>query len=434
MFFGGDIVVKSGIRLKAKAAFALLVVLMLVLTACGGGGGGGSSSSSSSSGGSSDTGGGGAAGASSSEPVGTVKIGVLMPYTGTFAPLTDSLVKGFDLYIEEQGGLLGGRKADVQYLDDEANPQTALRQYRQLVQGSKVDILVGTISSSVEYALRDEVEKDKILLVNPNASASDLSWERKSDYVYRVSYSGWQQGASPARYLAENVGKTAVTLASNYPAGYEIIEAFKTAYEQAGGRVVEQLWPELNTNDFSPQLTQIANIKPDIVFSFLAGSDQFRFTQQYSEFGLKKSIPLTGNNNYADYMFTSTVGEAADGIIAATQYIPWLENDVNRKFVENYRNKYGKLPDMFSEQGYVAAMAIDKAIEKANSTKTEDLIQVMKGLTLDAPRGTIVIDPETHNPIMDFYVTENIWQNGEIITRVIDKIPQYAMPAERPSN
>ena len=352
---------KHRVYSRATSVFALLAALILVLAACGGGGSGGNgggdggssptSNPSSSSGSSGGTSGADGSTESSAQPVGTVKIGVLMPYTGTFAPLTDSLVKGFDLYLEETGGLLGGRKAEVQYLDDEANPQTALRQYRQLVQGSKVDILVGTISSSVQYALRDEVEKDKILLINPNASASDLSWEKKSDYVYRVSYSGWQQGASPAQYLAENVGKTAITLASDYPAGYEVIEAFKAAYEAAGGRVIEQLWPELNTNDFSPQLTQIANAKPDIVFSFLAGSDQFRFTQQYSEFGLKQSIPLTGNNNYADYMFTSTVGEPSAGIIAATQYIPWLDHEVNRKFVENYRNKYGTLPDIFSEQG-----------------------------------------------------------------------------------
>ncbi len=418
--------------MKWKGLIALFAAAALVLTACGGGA---QSTSNNPSNAATPPNSAGASNASGDQGAEKVKIGLLLPFAGTtFAPAADSIKKGFDLYVEENGAQLGGRKAEILYMDDEANPQTALRNYRQLVKGDKVDILVSPISSSVAYALRDEVEKDKILLINPNASASDLSWDKKSDYVYRLSYSGWQQGASGAKYIAEHIGKRAVTVAPDYPAGKEIMNAFKLAFEAAGGEVINQLWPELNTNDYAPQLTQISKDKPDVVFTFLAGSDQFRFTQQYSEFGLKDNIPLTGNNNFADFQFTSAVGDASAGIIASTQYTPWLENEVNKKFVESYQNKYGTLPDMFSEQGYTSALAIHEAMTKAGSKKTEDLIPVLKGLTLEAPRGTITIDPNTHNPIQDFYITENVKEDGMIVTKVIEEIKQYGMPEQAPAN
>jgi len=363
----------------------------------------------------------------------TVKIGLILSATGTFAPLTESIRNGFELYLEEHDRKLGGRKVEVKFEDDEANPQVALRKYRQLVTGEKVNLLVGPISSAVAYALRDEVEKDKMILIDANAAGNDLSWKMKSDYIYRLSFSNWQNGSSAAAYLAQNVGKTAIAIAPDYPAGIEVVAGFKGAFEAGGGQVVKEIYPKLGTNDFATYMTEIAQLKPDLVFTFMTGSDGIRFVKQYSDFGLKGQIPLAGPSEFGDQLIIEPTGDATEGIIAGIMYSPWLENEANRKFVESYQKKYNKLPNMFSVQGYDSAQVIDKAIAKAGGVKSEDLVNVLKGISFDSPRGPITIDPKTNNPIQNFYVVKNTKKEQGIVPEVLQTVEKVTMPDTDPA-
>ncbi|WP_288008784.1 ABC transporter substrate-binding protein [Kyrpidia sp.] len=390
--------------------------LSLALTACGGTTSTGTQSPQGTSTSSSDT----------------LKVGMILSATGTFAPLTESIRNGFQLYLDQHNGMLGGRKVEIKFEDDQEDPQVALRKYRQLVTSDKVDILVGPISSAVAYALRDGVEKDKIVLIDPNAAANDLSWKQKSDYIYRVSFSNWQNGSSVAKYIAQNIGKSAVTIAPDYPAGREVIQAFKAAFEASGGKVVKELYPKLGTNDFATYLTTIAQTKPDVVYSFETGSDGIRFVKQYADFGLKGKIPLTGTLELGDNLILDPAGDAAEGIISGVLYTPWLENNVNQTFVTSYQKKYNKLPNIFAVDGYDAAQVIDLAITKAGSTRSDDLIKVLKGISFNSPRGPVTIDPKTNNPIENFYVAKNVKLDGKIVPQVSQTIPNVTMP-ETPS-
>jgi len=362
----------------------------------------------------------------------TIKIGFILSQTGTFAPLSDGILNGFKLYLEEHDGKLGGKKVQIKVEDDEANPQVALRKYRQLVHSEKVDILVGPISSSVVYALRDEVEKDKIVLIDANAAGDDLAWSKKSDYVYRTSFSNWQNGSSAAKYLANNIGKKAVVMAPDYPAGKEVIRAFKEAFKAAGGEVVNELYPKLDTNDFAPYLQETAALEPDLIYAFFTGSDGIRFVTQYKEFGLQGKIPLGGALEFGDELITQPTGEAAEGIIAGINYSPNLDNEINKKFVKAYQQKYNKLPNIFSVEGYDSATILDKAITEAGSTESAKLIKILKGISFDSPRGPITIDPETNNPIQNFYIAVNRYQNNAIVPEVIETVEKVTMPKTSP--
>ncbi|MBX6394374.1 MAG: ABC transporter substrate-binding protein [Alicyclobacillaceae bacterium] len=388
--------------------------LSLVLTACGAG----SQPSS---------------GSSDSAAAQTLKIGMIMSATGTFAPLTESIRNGFQLYLDEHNNMLGGRKVEIKFEDDQEDPQVALRKYRQLVSSDKVDILVGPISSAVAYALRDAVEKDKIILIVTNAAGNDLSWKQKSDYIYRVSFSNWQNGSSIAAYIAQNIGKNAAVIAPDYPAGHEVADAFKAAFQAAGGKVVKELYPKLGTNDFATYLTAIAQAKPDVVYSFETGSDGIRFVKQYADFGLKGKIPLTGTLELGDNLILDAVGDAAEGIISGVVYTPSLENDLNKKFVESYQKKYNKMPNIFAVDGYDAAQVIDKAVTQAKSAKAEDLIKVLKGISFNSPRGPVTIDPKTNNPIQNFYIAKNVKVGNKIVPQVSQTVPNVTMPEKPPA-
>ncbi len=380
------------------------------MTGCGGGGGGGGQ------------GGGGGDEA--------LKIGALLSFTGTFAKLAESIRNGFDLFIKENDGQLGGRPVEVLYEDDEGDPQVALRGYRQLVDRDQVNLLVGPVSSTVALALVDQVNRDKQILINPNAAANALSLDKKSDYIYRTSYSNYQLGTPGAAYIAENVGKTAVAIAPDYPAGLEVLPAFKAAYEEAGGTVVQELLPPLGNTDYATYLTQIKEAEPEVLWAFLAGADAINFIKQYRSFGLGENIQFTGMNTWPDPLLTETVGEAAEGIIAATQWFPGLDNETNKRFVESYQAEYDETPNQFSVFGYDAGQLIAQGLEEAGSAEPEALIEALKGVTFQSPRGEITIDPETNNPIQSYYMTRNVLEGGEIVPEVIEDLGEFPTPTE----
>ena len=399
--------------LKMKVLILTMIAFMLVIAGCAQ---------------SSETSGGG----DSKEDSDTIKIGFILSFTGPLAPLSEGIKQGFELYLEEHGGKLGGKKVELKFEDDEGNPQVGLRKYRQLVHSEKVDLLVGPTNSSIALALRDEVNKDKIALIIPNAAADDLSWSKKSEYVYRVSWSNWQNGYTTAEYLAKNVGKNAVIMGSDFPAGKEVLRSFKAAFEEAGGKVIEEHYPKLGTNDFSTYLQEASSAKPDVIFAFFAGSDGIRYAQQYKEFGLQGKIPMAGSLEFGDELILQPTGDATEGFYSGTIYSPWLENDLNKKFVESYEKKFKKIPNTFSVSGYDSAIILDKAISEAGSAKTEELIKVLKGISYDSPRGPITIDEKTHNPIQNFYLSKNVMKDGRIVPEIIETKEKVTMPEKSP--
>ena len=161
---------------KFKFMGILLILVVMILSACG------------NSGGSSDS------GESSDGSKEKLKIGFILSDSGTFAPLSENIKNGFKLYLEQNGNKLGDREVELIFGDDEANPQVALRKYKKLVGSDNVDFLVGPISSSVVYALRDEVEKDKVILIDADSAANDISWDQKSDYVFELLFQTGKMG------------------------------------------------------------------------------------------------------------------------------------------------------------------------------------------------------------------------------------------------
>lgn len=373
---------------------------------------------------------GGSSGGGDNSPV---KIGALLSLTGTFAQPAESIRNGIDLYFAQNNNKIGNRPVQIQYEDEEGNPQTALRKYQQLVTRDQVNILVGPISSAVLAALVDPINTDKVILIDANAASNDVSWTKKSDYIYRVSFSNWQNGSAGATYIAENVGKNAFTIGPDYPAGHEAIDAFKAAFTAAGGKIVKEAYPKLGTSDFATFLTDMTQTNPQLVFAFLPGNDGISFVKQYKDFGLKGKIPLTATLEFGDELVTQQTGDASEGIISSVWYTPFLDNKVNKDFVDAYKKKYNKLPNAFSVEGYDSAQVIAKAVQQAKSLKSDDLIRGLKGISFDSPRGSVSLDPKTNNPIENFYVVRNVKKDNAIVTETLKTVDKLTMPEKAPS-
>ena len=399
---------------RFKSSLVLLVVLMVFLSACSSGAISSSSSNESSNNGE------------------TIKIGALLPTTGVYASLGQNLLNGMELYFEENNWEIAGKKIEVIHEDSEADPQVSLRKLRKLTDQDNIDILTGPVSTAVAYALRDEVDKKKLPYLVSHAGGNDLVRSKRSDYIWRSSFSSWQIGHSMGEWAYENVGKKIYLTAADYAFGHEVAEAFKEAYTEAGGEIVDEVYPPLGNNDFSSYLAKMNRDDIDGIYAFYAGSDAVRFVQQYEEYGLKGKIPLIGSGwlNAEDTRPQQKL--APEGIKSTLFWDYNLDTPENKAFVEAYEKKFDQRPSIESLEGYDAAMIIGKAIESLDGdvSDSEKLVEAISNVQLTSPRGPIKFDKETHNIIQNIYIMETVVENGATENKVIDTIPDVADPGK----
>ena len=356
-----------------------------------------------------------------------IKVGLLLPYTGTMPFQTKGINDSVELYFDEIGRKAGGRAIQVIKEDDENNPTMGLTKVRRLVEEHKVNFIIGPVHSGVGLAIHDYVRKQKVISFNPCANTRELtSPEKASENIFRTVETSDQGNYPMGKWIVKNTPhRNMVITASDFSGGHHNIEAFKAGFEEAGGKVIKEVYPKLGTMDFAPFLTTIDVKGADAVYAWFVGTDAVRFVQQYEEFGLKKRLPLFGYVTIADDPYLPGVGEAALGIIAGSHYPVNLDTPKNRAFIKAYRGKYGEPPYRYSEYGYTAANLIG-AVTEALKGEIEDISRVAKELKriasqIETPSGPLAFD-QYNQRIVNFYVVRTEKQDGKLVNVLVDKI------------
>ena len=225
---------------------------------------------------------------------GPIKVGLMLPYSGTYASLGNMIESGFKLYVQEQGGKLGGREIQYFKVDDESEPSKATDNVNKLIKRDQVDVLVGTVHSGVALAMAKAAKDSKTLLIIPNAGADAITGAMCAPNIVRSSFSNWQPGYAMGVVAGQKGVKRAMTLTWNYAAGAESVKGFREGLEKGGGKVVKDLNLPFPNVEFQALLTEIAAQKPDAVYSFFAGGGAVKFVKDYAAAGLNKTIPLYG--------------------------------------------------------------------------------------------------------------------------------------------
>ena len=362
---------------------------------------------------------------------GPVKIGILLPYTGVYAELGESITQGMELVFARENWTVAGRKIEVIKEDDESKPPVGVRKGQKLIESDKVDILTGPVHSGVLAGIRDPVHNSKTILIVSNAGADQISRERCSRWIFRASFSNWQPCQPMGGWVAKNVAKEVFQIAPNYQAGKDMMAAFRETFLPAGGKVIAEDYPKLGETDYAPYLTKIKQSGAKAVFAFFSGTDAVNFVKQYDQFGLKQTIRLTGAGFLTEPDVLPAQGQSALGIVTGHFYTPLLDNPVNERFVREFKQKYNKSTDGFACQGYDTAEVIVRAL-KAVGGNTQDkmkLVEVIAKVEFDSPRGRFRFDPKTQNVIQPFiYVREVREVAGGLNNVVIDKIADVADP------
>jgi branched-chain amino acid transport system substrate-binding protein len=361
-----------------------------------------------------------------------IKIGLVLPYTGVYAVLGESITQAMELVFARENWTVAGRKIEMIKEDDEMQPPVGIRKTEKLIEADKVDILTGPVHSGILMGMRDKVHNSKTILIVSNAGADAISRERCSRWIFRTSFSNWQPCQPMGGWVAKNVAKDVFLTAPNYQAGKDMLNAFKETFLPAGGKIVGEDYPKLGETDYAPYLTKIKQSGAKAVFCFFSGTDAANFVKQYDQFGLKASIKLTGAGFLTEPDVLPAQGRAALGVITGHFYTPVLDNPTNKKFVADFRARFNnKMPDGFACQGYDTAEVIVRALKAVNgNTQDKDrLVDAITRTEFESPRGHFRFDPKTHNVIQPFiYVREVKEVAGGLNNVPIDKVADVRDP------
>jgi branched-chain amino acid transport system substrate-binding protein len=355
------------------------------------------------------------AGPAAAQSAPKLKVGLMLPYTGTFAALGTAIENGFRLYVSEQGGKLGGREVEFYKVDDESDPAKATDNVNKLVKRDQVDVLVGTVHSGVAMAMAKVAKESNTLLVVPNAGADAVTGPLCAPNIVRSSFSNWQPGYAMGEVVAKKGHKKLVTITWKYAAGDESVRGFKEAFEKAGGQVVKDLSLPFPNVEFQALLTEIAATRPDAVFTFFAGAGAVKFVKDYAAAGLKKSIPLYGSGFLTDGTLEAQ-GADAEGIFTALHYGDSLNTPRDNAFRLAYAKAYKLQPDVYAVQGYDAGqiLATGLAAVKGDVSKKAEFAAAVQKARIDSPRGAFTIS-KAGNPVQDFYLRQVTGKENKVV-------------------
>jgi branched-chain amino acid transport system substrate-binding protein len=351
------------------------------------------------------------------------KVGLLLPYAGVYAALGKEIDEGFMLALEEAGM---AKDIAVSREDSEAKPPVGLAKARKLVLEDQVDVIVGIVSSGVLAAIRDFVDSSKVPLIVANAGNDEATGENCSKYIVRVSFSNAQVNRPMGKWMYDKGIRKVYTLAPDYAAGRQMIEAFSKAFTAAGGEIVgSDYTPFQKTQDFGPHLTKAKAAGPQAIFTFYAGSEAISFVKQYGALGMKKDVPLYGSGFLTSPLYVNAEGSAAEGAITSLHYVPTIDTPENKAFVKTFKEKTGRVPSEYAVQGYDAGRALAEAI-KGGASDRASLAGALPKVSYTGPRGPLKIDPATNNIVQNIYVYETVSAEGGLSQKVLDTIPSVA--------
>src|SRR5437867_3154865 len=271
-----------------------------------------------------------------------IKIGFVTDLTGTAAQAAKDMVNGLTMYLDEIGYQMAGRKVELIVEDSQSRPDMAISKVRKLVEHDNVHILAGLLFGHIGYAVAAKAEEFKIPFLCTVAASDDLTQRLRYHWVIRTGWASSQPSHPFGEYVVKTLGyRKVAVIGSDYAFGWELIGGFQKSFEEAGGQVVQKLWIPLGAMDLAPYISKLRR-DVDAVMEMAAGASALQFVRQYQEAGLKGRIPLIAGGPAVDEAFLPSMGDEALGILSPLIYSAALDTPANRRFVTEYRKKFGK--------------------------------------------------------------------------------------------
>lgn len=343
-----------------------------------------------------------------------VKIGLILPMTGGQASTGKQIDNAVKLYMQQNGDTVAGKKVEIILKDDATLPDNTKRLAQELIVNDKVNIIAGfgvTPSALAAAPLATQAKVPEIVM----AAGTSIITER-SPYIVRTSFTLPQSSTIIGDWAARNGIKKVATLTSDYAPGNDALVSFKEHFTAGGGQIVEEVKVPLANPDFAPFLQRMKDAKPDAMFVFVPAGQGGNFMKQYAERGLDKSgIKVIGPGDVMDDDLLNGMGDAALGVVTAHIYSAAHPSQVNKDFVAAYEKAFGSRPGFMAVGGYDGIHLIYEALKKTGGkTDGNALVDAMKGMAWESPRGPISIDPETRDIVQNVYIRKVEKVDGQL--------------------
>jgi branched-chain amino acid transport system substrate-binding protein len=364
----------------------------------------------------------------------TLRIGTVLPFTGVVAESAREMQKTFGMYLQQHGGKLGGLPVKVIYEDSETKPELAVTKTKKLIEQDKVHVLASAMLAFEGLAVVDTIAKAKIALVGLSGVTADEYRKINSPYLSAAAKHTPSQETFPlGTYAAKNLHyKRAALVCQDYTWGWETCGGFHYAFEQAGGKVVQRIFVPIGTTDYAPFVNQLKR-DVDVVYTTLIGADVPRFVKAYNDFGYMGKIPLLGSEDIVAADAYRYYGPEAAGIMGSTPFSTALNRPEMKRYVAAYRKLTGKDPTFWGETTYVAAMIIDRTIQKFEAqgvpkaqipqyvrTHATKFIKTIRTIDLsDTPSSPVKVD-KYNFAIRNFYLVELVQgKDGKLTQKLV---------------
>lgn len=352
---------------------------------------------------------------------GPIRVGVVTPLSGTYAGIGQQVKWGLDLaaaQINAAGGVMG-RKLELVYEDEEANPAVATQKAEKLFQVGKVDFLTGTVNSGSTLAVGQVAERNNRLIATTVSFADSITADKCSPNVFRVNARAGMQSAALADWMASTQKNANVFyLGPDYEMGRSTVAAFKAAAEGKGAKTVGEVFAPLDNKDYSPYFGQIRGARPTVIYTSVAGNDTVRLFTQMAEFGVNRNVQVVGASGTVTSQNLGAIGKAADGFVTGVGYSPSIDSAENRRFVADFEAANKSKPDLYGADSYGVLFFYKAAVEKARSTDTDKVREAMRGLQWATPQGTKTMRAGDHQAMQDMYAVKVEGGQFQIVGKV----------------
>lgn len=360
-----------------------------------------------------------------------LKIGLIVTYSGPYADYGRQMDNGIALWLKQNGGQVAGRDIEIIRRDTGgAAPDLATRFARELITRDRVNFIIGLDFSPNAMAIAPVLTQARIPCIILNASASEIPG--RSDYIARISFTVAQVSAPMGTWAGRQGIKTAMTIVADYSSGADSEAAFKEAFEAEGGTVTAALHVPMSNPDFSAYVQRIRDEQPEAVFFFFPSGDlPNNFLRAAQERGLAEAgIRLLATGEAMDDSYMQAAGDAGLGLITTHHYSSAHESDLNRQFIDGYRTEYGDYPANYMAMTAYDGMAVLNQVLLATGGDTDGdaVMEALKGLQLESPRGPIEIDAQTRDIVQTVYVRRTELVDGKLACIEFDQFDRVLNP------
>jgi len=357
-----------------------------------------------------------------------IKVGLVLPLTGTLAPVGKQVQAAAQLYMQQHGASVAGKKLDLIVKDDASVADNSKRLAQELIVNEKVAVVGSALTPSAMAIgpLSTQAKTANVVMVSGTSSVINPN----NPFMVRTSFTLGQQSGIVAQWAAKNGSKKVVIVQSDWAPGAEATAVFTDAFTKAGGQVLDTIKVPLQNPDFSPFLQRARDLGPDTLFVFVPAGQAGTFAKQFAERGLDKAgIKLIGPGDIVDDNDLPGMGDAMLGVVTAGIYSTAHDSKTNKEYVAAFEAANHYRPNFISLGGYDGMHVIYEALKKTNGkTDGQGLVDAMKGMQWESPRGPISIDPETREIVQNIYMGKVEKVNGELFNIQFETFPAVKDP------